>query len=147
MSQPSVNLDNFLSVIQQRLTGKVVGYACVVGDASGKSLRYSWGAAQTTVDASPAMPFETWTQLGVASVSKLFDAIAAVQLLEGWQANLDTPMYLALPKGWTVQDPAVKLITFRQLLTHTSGLVPANSQGEPQQDFASLQAYLSLPKV
>ena len=153
MSEPTVSISRFLGAIQTRLNGCVVGYSCVIGDPD-FTLPYSWGEARTATDG--LLSFEPSTEFGIASVSKLLTALAAVRLLDGTQdgleppnhlgLTLDDPMFLALPKGWDILDPAVREITFRELLTHTSGLAP-EGPGEPQQDYASLEAYITQQSV
>jgi hypothetical protein len=141
--QPDVR--KFIKVVQQTLTKNVVGYAGVIGTAAGFHT-FHGGNARTTADAKVAVPFEVTTPCGIASVSKLLTALAAVQLLDGVPGlNLDSPMYKALPADWKIQDPQVQGITFRELLTHTSGLPRDNPVGSL--DYASLQKFICQTKV
>ena len=124
--QPDVG--KFKDVVQQMLTNNVVGYAGVIGTAAGFDT-FRGGNARTTAEGKVAVAFQTSTPAGIASVSKFLTALAAVQLLDGVSGlNLDSPMYTALPADWKIQDPQVKGITFRELLTHRSGL----PGGEPR---------------
>ncbi|OBC13430.1 hypothetical protein A5784_31685 [Mycobacterium sp. 852013-50091_SCH5140682] len=152
MGTPVVNVGKFASAIEARLNNSVVGYSFVVGGAAVPAVKHSAGSARTAANA-PALPFLTSTPTGVGSVSKFITAIAAVQLLDrpdaggvqGWNvlnADLDTPMYKALPPYWTLRND-IQQITFRDLLTHTSGLPAEGAQGEPGQDYFSLKKYLS----
>lgn len=106
----------------------------------------AWGA----VDADPGAPAATSrTLFDLASVTKLFTVTAFLSLVSGGTIGLDTPLAVVVPEfaaggpcpidggqdphtlqalppdpaldGRTV-DPAA--ITFRHLLTHTSGLAP-----------------------
>jgi Beta-lactamase len=152
MGTPVVNVDKFVSAVEARLKNSVVGYAFVIGGADVPAVKSSGGSARTAADA-PALSFETSTPTGVGSVSKFITAIAAVQLLdrpdagqvEGWNilnATLDTPMYKALPVYWDLRTD-IQQITFRDLLTHTSGLAYEGEKGEPGVDYFSLKTYLS----
>ena len=152
MNTPVVNVGNFVSAVEARLKNSVVGYAFVIGGAAVPAVKKSAGSARTAADA-PAFPFQTSTPSGIGSVSKFLTAIAAVQLLdrpdaggvEGWNildATLDTPMYKALPVYWDLRTD-IQEITFRDLLTHTSGLAAEGAQGEPGLDYFSLKTYLS----
>lgn len=149
---PDVNIGNFVSAVQARLKDSVVGYSFVIGGAAIPAVKYSSGLARTSANGTP-LNFASSVSSGVGSVSKFITAIAAVQLLdrpdagnvEGWNvlgATLDTPMYLALPPYWKLRTDIQK-ITFRHLLTHTSGLAGESVKGEPGDDYFSLKTYLS----
>jgi len=58
----------------------------------------------------------------VASVSKLFNAMAVMQLVEQGVLNLDAPITNYIP-DFQPNNPFDKPTTLRQLLTHQSGLV------------------------
>ena len=152
MGQPDVNVSNFVSAVQSRLNNSVVGWSFVIGGASIPAKKASGGLARTSANGQP-LPFQSSTMTGMGSVSKFFTAIAAVQLLdrpdaggvEGWNilnATLDSPMYLGLPTYWNIRND-VKTITYRNLLSHTSGLAAEGAQGEPGDDYFSLKTYLS----
>ncbi|MFK4058431.1 serine hydrolase domain-containing protein [Brevundimonas sp. NPDC046655] len=69
-------------------------------------------------DLETAKPVTERTVFGVNSISKAFTGVAAMQLVEAGKLDLDASVtqYLeGLPASW-------KEITFRQVLTHTSGL-------------------------
>jgi CubicO group peptidase (beta-lactamase class C family) len=89
-------------------------------EAMGYALRYS-------DDKPTELPRDDWismrkdTIFDLASVSKLFTALVAVQQLERGALSLDAPVATYLPEfGQHGKDT----ITVRQLLTHTSGLRP-----------------------
>ncbi|MGW1682461.1 serine hydrolase [Saccharopolyspora sp. NPDC002376] len=87
-------------------------------DAVGKELRYADGNG-TELPADQQEPMRTDTIFDVASISKLFTSIAALQLVDDGEVNLDAPVADYLPEFGVngKQD-----ITVEQLLTHTSGL-------------------------
>jgi hypothetical protein len=152
MGLPDVNISNFASFVQARLKNSVVGYSFVVGGATIPATKLSAGFARTAANGQP-VPFESSTMSCVGSVSKFITAIGAVQLLDrpdagnvlGWNilnANLDSPMYLGLPVYWDIRAD-VKEITYRDLLTHTSGLAAEGAPGEPGLDYFTLKTYMS----
>lgn len=57
----------------------------------------------------------------VASVSKIYCALAAMKLVEMGKLDLDTPIYQYLPR-FKMLDERYKKITTRHCLSHTSGL-------------------------
>ena len=59
------------------------------------------------------------TKFSMASASKIFIAVAILQLIEGKFLSLSQTLGEVLPMDWHHID---KTITIRQLLTHTSGL-------------------------
>ncbi len=67
------------------------------------------------------VPNRTDTLFCLASMGKMFTAVAVAQLVEQGQLGLDDPIAAHLPADWLPEDPGRK-ITVRQLLAHTSGL-------------------------
>jgi CubicO group peptidase (beta-lactamase class C family) len=69
-------------------------------------------------DVEHSVPVTTKTVFSIASITKAFTGVAAVQLVEQGKLNLDVPVsqYLdGLPVAW-------RPVTIRQLLTHVSGI-------------------------
>jgi CubicO group peptidase (beta-lactamase class C family) len=96
------------------LAGNVEGYSCLVG-----SMRPKFGGhALSYVDGSLAM-LPSYT-MDIASVSKTMTATAILQLLNEGNIPVDTPIWPFLYLDWTI-GPNVEQITFKDLLTHTSG--------------------------
>lgn len=88
----------------------------VARDASGFALRYANGTTELPRD--QWVPMRDDTIFDLASVSKLFTSIAAVQLIEEGTVELEAPVAAYLPE-FGVNGKAE--VTVRQLLTHTSG--------------------------
>lgn len=89
---------------------------CVVKDGA-VLLEKGYGYAD--VDAqTPVGPTETGFQ--IASTSKLYTAVAAMQMVEQGKLNLDTDVntYLTV---FQIENPYKTPVTLRQLLTHTGG--------------------------
>lgn len=122
--------------ISSRLDGKVVGYACSIG-AAGLSY-YSHGQARTAANA-PAQVFLPSTKIPVASVSKFVTALAAIRVLAKHNVSLDSSIGGHLPSDWHL-DPNVSSITFRQLLSHRSGI---KDYGNVSQEYDNLKKFFT----
>ncbi|MFJ5611549.1 serine hydrolase [Streptomyces sp. NPDC093221] len=99
-------------------------------DAGGYAVEYA--DATHELPADQRVPARTDTIYDLASLSKLFTSIVAMQQLEAGRIDLDTPVAHYLPEFATNGKGAV---TIEQLLTHTSGFdadpVPSLWQGYP----------------
>jgi len=122
--------------IAARLDGKVVGYACTVGSASLGA--YSHGQARTSANA-PARMFLPSTKIPVASVSKVVTALAAIRVLAKHNVSLDSGIGGHVPSDWQL-DSHVATITFRQLLSHRSGI---KDYGNNDQSYATLKNFFT----
>ncbi|MBF6510962.1 serine hydrolase [Nocardia farcinica] len=87
-------------------------------EAVGKEQRYSDGAG-TELPADQQEPMGVDTIFDVASISKLFTSIAALQLVDDGSVELGAPVAQYLPEFGVNGKQG---ITVEQLLTHTSGL-------------------------
>ncbi|HEV7706556.1 MAG TPA: serine hydrolase domain-containing protein, partial [Asanoa sp.] len=90
----------------------------VAHDAVGFALRYA-DVAGTNLPRDQWIPMRRDTIFDVASMTKLFTAIAAVQLIEAGRIRLDAPVVRYLP-AFAAEGKSD--ITIANLLTHTSGL-------------------------
>ena len=122
--------------IMARLNGKVVGYACTVGSASLGA--YSHGEARTNANA-PSRMFLPSTKIPVASVSKVVTALAAIRVLAKNNVSLDSGIGGHLPSDWHL-DSHVAAITFRQLLSHRSGI---KDYGNNDQSYTTLKNFFT----
>ncbi|MDG4824313.1 serine hydrolase [Asanoa sp. WMMD1127] len=95
----------------------------VAHDAVGHALRYA-DAAGADLPRDQWIPMRRDTIFDVASMTKLFTSIAAVQLVEAGRIGLDAPVVRYLP-AFAAEGKSD--ITIRNLLTHTSGL-PADPE-------------------
>jgi CubicO group peptidase (beta-lactamase class C family)/phage terminase large subunit-like protein len=134
-SKYCVTIGDVYDNIAAQLDGKVVGYACAVG----RSLSYhSYGKARTAANA-PAQDFVSTTKIPVASVSKMVTALAAIRVLAQHNVSLDSTIAGHLPSDWKL-DPSVASITFRELMSHRSGI---KDYGNVNQDYASLKKFFT----
>jgi len=88
-------------------------------------LREAWGSA----DRVAAAPMTPATRLRVASVGKLFTAVAALRLVERGRLSLDGTIGDYLPDY--PGPAAARAVTVRQLLAHTSGLAEIDFADSP----------------
>ena len=86
--------------------------------AVGFALRYS-DAKPTELPRNQWIPMRDNTIFDIASMTKLFTSIAAVQLIQAGRIGLDTPVVHYIP---AFAANGKSNITIRNLLTHTSGL-------------------------
>ncbi len=77
-----------------------------------------WVGAAGLAAREPAVPMTPETRVRIASISKIFTAVVALQLVEEGALELDAPMSTWLPD----LVPDGEQISLRNLLQHTSGL-------------------------
>src|SRR5205085_228501 len=66
-------------------------------------------------------PVNTETIFEAASLSKPVSAYAALKLCDKGLLKLDEPLSNYLPEPYIADDPRIKLVTMRHVLTHTPG--------------------------
>ncbi|MFD8834298.1 serine hydrolase domain-containing protein [Streptomyces griseofuscus] len=101
------------------------GPVIAVTEAAGWAVRYASydPRTDTGVELRPEdrVPVTVDTPFDLASLTKLFTSVAAVQQIERGTLAMDTPVGHYLPEFRILSEHRV---TVRQLLTHTSGLRP-----------------------
>ena len=122
--------------VQARLEGKVVGYSCTVGGSSVSTFAQGW--ARTSAN-SPAVRFLSSTKTTVASVAKFVTTVAAIRVLAKNNVGLDSPIGGHFPSDWNI-DPSVASITFRQLLSQSSGI---KNYANISQEYAALKTFFT----
>lgn len=104
------------------LAGKVVGYSCEVGQ-----VRPGYGGqARTATDGAVGMMPHLVTN--IASISKTITAVAIIKMLASKGLTVDTKISPYIYSQWS-QGQNIGQLTFRNLLTHTSGLAQAGNCG------------------
>ena len=139
--QPGVsyelNIQGFIDSLQSALTYLTAGYSLRLQiDGVATLAMVDWNWAQYPQDGS-----ESWTpdvRMHVASLSKIFTGIAMTKLLNDKSMSYDTPIIDFLPGYWS-KGPSVNLITFRQLMDHTSGLAYGNTTSGTDYEFMNEQ--------
>ena len=89
---------------------------------------YGWASRRWPVPVTDHMRFDT------ASITKLFTAVAALQLVDQLRLDLDSRIADIVDLAGTTISPAV---TVRNLLTHTSGIAD-DADEESGEDYAAL---------
>jgi len=127
----------------------VVGASFLVADSGGLLGRFNFG--QASIERGDEVDDDTifhW-----ASVTKMFVAVATVQLVERDLLSLDTPVISFLPEIGAVHNPfgAMDAITVRHLLTHSSGFRSATwpwkdePEWQPHEPRSWLQLVAMMP--
>jgi len=106
--------------IDDAIHQQAVGFSYAILDRGQIVAENSFGLARTSTD-GPAVAMTADLRMDIASVSKTLTTVAALKLLAAKQISLDSPIYPYLPQSWTF-GPNVQTITFKELMTHTSGL-------------------------
>jgi D-alanyl-D-alanine carboxypeptidase len=73
-----------------------------------------------------ARPATLDTNFRIASISKMFTAVAIMQLVDDGSIDLDGSFTKQLDVGGPFNDPRVGKVTVRQLLSHTSGFTASH---------------------
>jgi CubicO group peptidase (beta-lactamase class C family) len=110
----------FADRLEAKLKNKSVGYTFFINKSGLTGVGRAGGDARRAPDTAP----RKWTvddKINIASVSKTFTAAAVLKLLNQKQTSVDRFVYTFLPTDWTL-GANVKSITFRDLLTHRSGI-------------------------
>jgi len=113
------DVNGFGNALHAALKDSVAGYVMRLRQNGSTIYTLEWNWAKTPADGS-----EGWkpsVRMHVASCSKLITAIAMTRLLNEKHISYDTPIINHLPHYWT-KGANIDKITFRHLMTHTSGL-------------------------
>jgi hypothetical protein len=120
------DMDLFEGNITQALEGQTIGHSYVLVHPQ-ETRRGRDGFARTAAD-EPATD-QSWTKpMANASMSKTISAMVVLKLLQDQGRSVDDPIAPHLPSGWS-HGPNVDTITFKQLLSHRSGLDPNKLTG------------------
>jgi CubicO group peptidase (beta-lactamase class C family) len=111
----------FADSLEKGLDKTQYGYSIAIYSGSKMVLNRSAGQCSKAIDAGGAQPFTNTTRIHITSLSKTITSMTTLELLQQKGIALSDSIYKYLPAQWTMA-PSFKTITFRQLLTHTSGL-------------------------
>lgn len=134
-------------LISALATANLPGAVCQIVDREGTRYSRSFGHA----DAPAGIPMREDTLCQIASMTKAIVAVGAMQLVEQGRLSLDSPIGEIVPEladpqvitgfaedGIVLTRPAVRPITLRHLLTHTSGFGYAFVQPEVLRYYQSI---------
>ncbi|RZS98936.1 serine hydrolase domain-containing protein [Aquimarina brevivitae] len=113
-----------------------VGWAYTISKDGNLSRSNAFGKARTAADGT--LNFTPQKEINVASVSKFYTAIAAMQLLEANNLTIEDKINTWLPDTW-VKGPGVSELTFKDLLKHESGLQSTNTNFDTTLGYEGLQ--------
>ena len=121
----------FAKKLDDQLVGRAVGYQYAVYDGEKLSSSGAGGYAVLSPHTPLAhIPMTTDHQMTVMSMSKTITAVAFMRAMEilnaaGANMTIDSKIAPYLPLDWNLGGPHMKEMTFKHLLTHTSGLLGA----------------------
>lgn len=119
----SHKIDEYVRSFNKSVTDYQISGTIIISKDNNIVFKNSYGKADYEKD----VPFNDNTVFRIASITKLFTAVAIMQLYEGGQLSLTDPISKYIPGQIRGED-----ITIHSLLTHTSGIeresgVDANS--------------------
>ncbi|GIM94596.1 serine hydrolase domain-containing protein [Paractinoplanes toevensis] len=120
-SGKTFDMNLFERNLRATLDGKTVGYAYSIGKSGKLDRQAGVGFARVAPD-NPVTPQSAGKVMTVASISKPVTAAATLRLLEQKNISVDSPIGPWLPEAWK-RGTGVDSITFRDLMTHRSGLL------------------------
>jgi hypothetical protein len=121
-----MNFGTFLANISAQLQGKAVGWGVAIYDGTTLKLTNSSGKSVL----SPATTMTSGTRMDIMSASKTISAAALVALLPWKGLTVDSKLAPHLPGTWS-KGPHVSDLTFRMLLTHTTGMKGVSGGSDP----------------
>ena len=126
-AKPKLNVNRFCDTVHTALKDNVTGYILQVRQDGNLICNLIWKRAQTTPNAN--IPWNEDTKMHVASVSKFLTAVGLVKLLDEKGISYDAKIIDYLPDYWS-KGNKIDQITFRHLLTHTSGFTGQSSASD-----------------
>jgi D-alanyl-D-alanine carboxypeptidase len=136
---PEPDIDKFAKNLENYITwnnDEPIGWSYSISKNGVLRKAKAFGSARTIADGQ--LDYKTTKKINVASVSKFYTAIAVMQLLEANDLTIDDKIVSYLPPAWWNVGPGVDNLTFRELLTHTSGLQSTNT------DFSNTLSYAGI---
>jgi hypothetical protein len=137
-----LNVQKLSRDLHDLLRGCVAGYSMQLRRYGRTIFDQQWNWAKMPGDGDVAWASDI--PMHIASVSKLITAMAMTKLLYSRNISPDAHILPWLPKYWH-KGPGVDRITFRQLLTHTSGLVLVDEPGPS--DFQFMKNQIAIGTV
>lgn len=129
---PSFDKSAFEASAHQALKGKVMGYSFLIMKDGKLVTEGAGGNARNAADG--LKPMTTSTPQNLGSLFKFISGVSMLHILEhppagsaggqgAFAARLDAPVALLYPQIWqnAIKTPAIRTLTFRQLLQHKSG--------------------------
>jgi len=127
--EPSFDVKGFGDDLRDQLKAAVQGFAFEVRQAGTKVYGWHYQWARTPSDGSENWALES--NMHVASLSKMITADLMTKALDDNKISYDAAIYKYLPAYWS-RGPNIDKITFRELMTHTSGFNTGGSTSDFQ---------------
>jgi CubicO group peptidase (beta-lactamase class C family) len=138
------------SKIESLISPQTVGFAYVIHDNK-RLVKSGYGGSRVkAIKGTPfkSSPFSINTQMGIGSITKSLTAMATLNCMKDRKlldsaglVDVETKIGNFLPKTW-LQGMNVSSISFKQLLTHTSGIPPS-----PDESYGTLKFLISAGVV
>lgn len=112
----------FVQILDDSLKGRGFGYSFAVYKKNEMLGSGSGGLQATTVEADKDFPVTLDSKMQIASMTKTITAASFLTLAQEKGIKTTDKIIDYLPKTWT-KGPNIDLITFKELLTHTSGII------------------------
>jgi CubicO group peptidase (beta-lactamase class C family) len=141
-----LNVQKLSRELHALLSGCVAGYSMQLR-RYGRTIvdrQWNWAKIPENTPGDPGILWMADIPMHIASVSKLITAMAMTKLLHSHNISPDARILPWLPKYWH-KGPGVDRITFRQLLTHNSGLVLLDEPGPS--DFQFMKDQIAIGTV
>lgn len=114
------NYTVFADSLEHQLDKTQYGYSITIYKGGDFLMSRNGGESVKAIDGGTKL-FADTTRIHMASITKTLTTMAAIKLLSEKNIPLSEQVYKYLPAAWT-KGPGFTSITFRELLTHTSGL-------------------------
>jgi CubicO group peptidase (beta-lactamase class C family) len=134
----ALSLPKLLNGIRKTLDSRCVGYGVVISYGGNLEFRHDAGLSRTASDA-PQQDFSAFRRTNLASVSKPLTAMGVIKALTTNKLTINDTVARFLPSDWT-RGPNIASLTFKQLLTHTSGIRNPKGLGL---DYAALKQLIA----
>jgi D-alanyl-D-alanine carboxypeptidase len=145
---PSFDIDLFETNLRNNInwdSNSPIGWAYTISSNGNLSKSAAFGQARLPAD-NNSMNFTVNKKINVASITKFYTAIAAMQLIYANNMTINSNIEPWLPDSW-IRGPGVNSLTFLDLLTHTSGLQSINSNFGTTLSYEGLQACIQTGVV
>ncbi len=140
---PTFDMDAFEQNIQDYVNfggDQPVGWAYVISKDGLLSRWGSFGDARTAADNQ--VDFTLNKEINIASISKFYTAIGALQLIEANGLTINSKIGPWLPNSWS-QGPGVSNLSFKDLLKHESGLNSINTRFDSTLGYTGLRSCIA----
>jgi CubicO group peptidase (beta-lactamase class C family) len=134
-AQPHLNVQKFTAAFHAHFKDQVAGYAMQLRKNGAPIETLIWNWADNPSDGAKGWNLDT--RMHVASISKLVTAMAMTKLLDDKNISYDAKIVDHLPKYWA-KGTNVDKITFRNLMTHTSGFRAGGAT-----DYESMKSFVA----